>query len=368
MQKVKIIPNIDTICVLLDIENYEENAKDIIEYLLKEKEKTKEEQLTSPDYSNILDIGNMKFEILPIGKRGYSILLKNDSYEIDIAQYRSKLKNFLPIQIRISSSELWSTGISKSWAIIYNWVVEIFGNIISEKVCRLDLCSHIDGVDFITNYEIVYKGDFKKRQTFYTNSKINCITFGSRKGKNIYCRIYNKSLEVQETHKKYWFYEIWRKNDMDIDNVWNLEFEIKSEFLRQFNIFSVKDVLNYINDIWKYCTCKWLVKINRTNIRVERCDIDIEWEEIQEAYDKFEAKGLIKRDRQNDLESINLIPNITGCFTSYSARKGEKNIEKAFKYLFKDIQIYLKNNDTSFSNVVNKKMSIFNINEVNKIE
>ena len=77
MQKVKIIPNIDTICVLLDIENYEENAKDIIEYLLKEKEKTKEEQLTSPDYSNILDIGNMKFEILPIGKRGYSILLKN---------------------------------------------------------------------------------------------------------------------------------------------------------------------------------------------------------------------------------------------------------------------------------------------------
>ena len=38
MENIKILPNIDTICILIDIENYEENTRDIMEYLLNEKE------------------------------------------------------------------------------------------------------------------------------------------------------------------------------------------------------------------------------------------------------------------------------------------------------------------------------------------
>ena len=360
MENIKILPNIDTICILIDIENYEENTRDIMEYLLNEKEKTKEIQLTTPNYSNILTINNMDFSILSNGKKGYAILLKNDSFEVDVAQYKSKLQNFAPIQIRISSNMLWSEGIVDSWSLIYNWVVETFGNIISEKVCRLDLCTHISGIDFITNYENNYKGDFKKRQTFYTNSKINCITFGSRKGKNIYCRIYNKSLEILETHKKFWFYEIWKNNNLDIENVWNLEFEIKSEFLRQFNINTVNDVILYINDIWKYCTTKWLIKIDRTNIRVERCNINSEWLEVQNAYSSFLSVGLIKKQKQLEIDAKNLIPNIAGCITSYSARKKETNIDNAFSQLSKDMQVYFYNKNTDFSNAVNNKMAILN--------
>ena len=364
MEKIKMLQNIDTICILVDIENYEENTKDIISYLLKEKEKTKELQLTTPNYSNTLTINNMNFEILSNGKKGYAILLKNDSFEIDIAQYKSKLQNFAPIQVRISSNMLWSTGIVDSWSIIYNWIVETFGNIISEKVCRLDLCCHISGIDFVTNYETNYKGNFKNRQIFYKNSKINCITFGSRKGKNIYCRIYNKSLEILETHKKYWFYDIWQNNNMDINNVWNLEFEIKSEFLRQFNINTVNDILLYINDIWQYCTTKWLVKIDRTNVRVERCNTNADWLKIQNAYNEFNSIGLIKKQKQLDLDAINLIPNLVGCITSYSARKKETNIDKAISYLTKDMQTYFNNNNTDFPNAVNKKMAILNESEV----
>ena len=63
MENIKILPNIDTICILIDIENYEENTRDIMEYLLNEKEKTKEIQLTTPNYSNILTINNMDFSI-----------------------------------------------------------------------------------------------------------------------------------------------------------------------------------------------------------------------------------------------------------------------------------------------------------------
>jgi len=368
MNDIKMLPNIDTIYILVDIENYEENTKDIVSYLLKEKEKTKELQLTTPNYSNILTINNMNFEILSNGKKGYAILLKNDSFEIDIAQYKSKLQNFAPIQVRISSNILWSTGIVDSWSIIYNWIVETFGNIISEKVCRLDLCCHISNMDFVTNYESTYKGNFKKRQTFYTNSKINCITFGSRKGKNIYCRIYNKSLEILETHKKYWFYDIWQNNNMDINNIWNIEFEIKSELLRNFNIYTVHEIIEHLQDLWLFCTNKWLIKIDRTNKRVERCDINQDWLIIQKAYEKYKTKGLITKQKQIELDAMILVPNIVGNITAYSARKGKTNIDEAFSNLYKDTKKYLLNKDTSFEKEVNNKIMILGNCEVRNNE
>ena len=364
MSDIKLLPNIDTICILLDIENYEKNSKDIINYLLSEKEKIKEIQLDTPTYKHIINLNDMNFELLSTGKKGYAILLKNEDYEIDIAQYKSKLENFAPIQIRISSSSLWSIGIIQSWSIIYNWIVETFGNIISEKVCRLDLCCHTSEIDFIKDYEISYKGDFKKRQTFYNGSKINCITFGSRKSKNIYCRIYNKTLEIEETHKKYWFYEIWNNYNMDIKNIWNLEFEIKSEFLRRFNINTINDVLLHINDIWQYCTNKWLIKIDRTNVRVERCNISSQWLQIQNAYNQFNSIGLVEKSKQLEIDAKKLIPNIAGFIISYSARKKELNIDKAFITLQRDTQRYLRNKNTDFSKEVKTKLAVFNESEV----
>ena len=360
MENIKILPNIDTICILVNIDDYENNSCNIIKYLLLEKEKVKEKQLILPNAKHLITINNITFELFPNGKKGYAFLLKNESFEIDIAQFKSKLDNFAPIQVRISSNSLWSNGLSNSWSIVYNWIVETFNNITAEKVCRLDLCSHICGVDFITNYEISYKGDFKKRQTFYTGQTINSIIFGSRKGKNIYCRIYNKSLEIEEKHKKYWFHEIWKNNNMNINNVWNLEFEIKSEFLRKFNINTVKDVILHLNDIWNYCTTKWLIKVDRTNTRIERCNTSNEWLKIQKAFDCYTPIGLIEKDKQLEIDAQKLIPNILGSITSYSARKKETNISKVFEMLKKDFGIYLKNKNTNFSKEVENKLLILN--------
>ena len=200
---MNFISNIDTICVLVDTENYEQEAEQILKYLEKEKENAKLYSLENASYKHLIKINNMSFTLSANGKKGYAYLLQNSGFQVDIAQYKSKLKNFLPIQIRISSEYLWAYGLSHSWSIIYNWIVEAFGNIINEKVFRLDLCCHISDIDFVKDCEISYKGDFKKRQVFHTGNNINALTFGSRKSKNIYCRIYNKSLEIQNTYNNF---------------------------------------------------------------------------------------------------------------------------------------------------------------------
>lgn len=360
--------NIDTICLLVDIENYEENCKEILNYLEIEKEKIKSISKDKPTYKHLLSFGNLNFQLLPNGTKGYSYILQNSGFQINIAQFRSRLENFTPLQVRISSEYLWSFGLSDTWSIIYNWISEIFGNIIGEKVFRLDLCSHISDIDLTSNYQITYKGDFKKKQAFFNGNRINAIAFGSRKCKKIYCRIYNKSLEIQELRHKTWFYPIWKENSMNIDNVWNIEFELKSEFLRQYNIVTVNDVLTHLQDLWKYCTSQWLIRVNRTNKRIERCPIDKQWLEIQNNFNSFHSVGLIERKKQIEIDANVLIPNIVGNITSYSARKGNFNIDEAFFNLYKDTKFYLDKKETCFEKEVSNKLILLDDCEVTKNE
>lgn len=357
---IKFVSNIDTICILVDIENYEEENIEVMKFLMENKEEAKKIASENSQGKHFITFNDIVFQILPNSCQGYAFILKNNSYELKISQYKSKIKSFYPIQVRISAETLWSEGIYKSWAIIYNWITETFGNIADNKVCRLDICTHISDIDFITNYDTVYKGKYKKTQIFHTGRNINCLCFGSRKGKNIYCRIYNKTLEVQETKKKNWFKEIWQKNGLNIDNVWNVEFEIKSELLRKYNLCSVLDIINSLKDIWQYCTQEWLVKIDRINERVERCPINKSWLEIQHCYDNFKSKELIERDKQNEIEAETLIPNIVGNITSYSARKNNLEINDAFAELLKNTMKYLAKKRTSFETEVSKKQKIMN--------
>lgn len=354
------IVNIDTLCILINIEKYEENNKNLFEYLSIEKEKAKMLSKDNSTYKHLIEINGFTFQLLSNSCRGYAYILKNEFFEVKISQFKSKIENFYPIQVRFSSEVLWSKGVNNAWAIFYNWVVETFGNIIDNKVCRLDLACHISDVDFTSNYNNVYKGNFKKIQVFYNGKSINSICFGSRKNKNIYCRIYNKTLEIQENKKKNWFVDIWKNNNLNIDNVWNIEFEIKSEFFRKYNLNTLSDILSSLNDIWKYCTEKWLIKIDRTNIRVERCKVNNNWLEIQKCYESFKSKELIERDKQLMINAEKLIPNIIGNITSYSAMKNENNINLAFIDLLENSKKYFLKKQTSFEEEVKNKMRLFN--------
>lgn len=357
---IKKLANVDTICILVDIANYEKVAKKILDILEKEKEKSKIGNAQISNYKQEITIENMNFEVLPNGSQGYAYILKNNGYEIKIAQTRSKLEAFYPLQVRISSEYLWAYGLINSWTIIYNWIEKTFGRISDNKVFRIDLATHVSNIDFTTNYEQIYKGKFKKMHIFHTGNEINCVAFGSRKSKNIYCRIYNKTLEIQENKRKTWFKEIWKLNGLDIKNVWNVEFEIKSELLREFKLNNIKEIENHLKDLWIYCTNNFITKVDRINSRIERCPIDKEWQELQKAYDNFLSTGFIKREKQIELDAQALIPNIVGNITSYSARKGERNIFQAFEQLCRETTEYLNNKETTFAAEVENKLLLIN--------
>lgn len=352
------VSNIDTIYILVNISNYEIVCKKVLDLLEKEKEIAKLEVANNANYKHFVTINNINFELLSNGSKGYAYILHNNGYEVKVSKYKSKIKNFMPIQVRISAEYLWSNGLITSWEIIKNWLEITFGFIKNHKISRVDLCTHVSNVDFITDYNISYKGYFKKDSVNvlnYTNKKINAITLGSRKGKNVYCRMYDKTLEVKETKSKMWFFNIWQDNNLDINNVWNVEFELKSKFLREFNINTIEDLYKCLQNVWKYCTTDWLVKIDRANKRSERCPINSDWLEIQKAYDSFNSIGFIERKKQIEIDAESLIPNIVGNITSYSARKGITDIHSVFNELYTSTQKYLEEKEKTFEDEVKRK-------------
>ena len=362
--KLNYVSNIDTIYILVDIENYELSAKNILDYLQKEKEEAKLTAISNTSYKHIITINNLTFQLLTNGTKGYAYILHNNGYEVKISQYKSKIESLLPIQVRISSEYLWAFGIEKSWAIIYNWLVETFGNVEKEKVCRVDLCSHISDINLTSDWETSYKGNFKKRNMFLTNNPINAITFGSRESKNIYCRIYNKTLELQEKKHKAWFNEIWIKNNLNVKNVWNIEFEIKSGFLRNYNFHTVNDIVSHLKDIWNFCTTKFLIKINNDNAKIERCSINSDWLEIQKCYDNFNSLGLVEREKQQEYDANILIPSIMGNITSYCANKRILTFEEAIENLKNDSKKYFLKKATTFEKEIKGKIIKINDSEV----
>ncbi len=353
--KSKMVSNVDTIYILVDTEDYENKNNELLQYLQHEKEKAQLLCKDNASYKHMLNINNMNFEIASVGTIGFAYILRNSGYQVNIAQYKSNLKAFSPIQIRISSEYLWAYGLENAWSIIYNWIVEVFGNIILERVCRLDLCTHVSSVDLVTDYENLYKRKSKKTGVTFTGNNINSITFSNRKNP-MYCRIYNKTLEIREKSKKFWFYDIWKKYDLDVENVWNVEFEMKSEILRKFSIDTVSQVLEHLQDLWLFCTTEWLVKVDRTNTRTERCKINEEWFEIQKAFNQFKVLGLVEKQKQNLLDAKALVPNLLGTFTSYSARIGTTEMNVAFESLNNDAKEYYKKKETTFEEETRKKI------------
>ena len=353
---MKTITNIDTIYFLLDIENYEKNCNDILSYLQIKKENANLRKETNNLIDELVTLNNLQFKIYPNGTKGFAFILKNDYFEISISKYRSKISGFKPIKIRISAEALWSLGILKSYEIITNWIIQTFGNITQESVYRIDLACH-SNIDFISNYKDSYKGDFKKQTVSYSGNNINALCFGSRNNKNIYCRIYNKTLEIQETRNKTWFKEIWYKNGLEISNVWNLEFEIKSDFLRENNLFTVSDIYLHLQDLWRYCTENWLVKIDNSSSRKTRCKTTKDWLGIQNAYNNFSSKGLIKNHIVEEMNSSILVGTIAGFITSYSAGKNIIDYKIATKQLEIDTKKYFKSKNTTFNEVVLNKIS-----------
>jgi hypothetical protein len=355
---------IDTLCATIDINNYgnvdfEKPLNiDIIPYLEKQKSEAKSNTTLNMNYKHIIQIGDQSFQLLSNGSKGYAYILHNDAYEIKISQHRSTNENFYPVFIKIKQESLWSKGVHGSWNTINEWISKNIGEIKANKVSRIDICCHTDELELQDNDIETFEGKYHLDTIYRYKRKISTMCFGSGTTGKIICRIYDKTLEVTQKRQKLWFFDIWNSKGLNPDKVWNVEFEINRDFLKEVKLDSVEDTLSNLKTLWKYCTQSWLVKKQLDRTRIENCTTDQRWESLQHAYDSFEGKGLVTREKQMEKSAMALIPGTIGHITSFGARADITDINKLFEMIKSQGVKYLHGKDMNYEDAITEKMSL----------
>ena len=350
------IAMIDTLCATVDIQNYENSMSDVLNLLKEKKQEAKQLSAKIMNEKTMLELYSMNFEIMSNGSKGYAYILHNSDYEIKFAEYRSKTENFFPIAIKIKSECLWCKSPDIAWLTVISWLNN-FGYIISNKISRIDLCYHTDKFNVaLTDLEI-FKGTFHNDNIRRSRRTVNAIEFGSRTSQMIFCRIYNKTLELTKS-KKLWFNEIWARNNLDINTIWNIEFQIDRNFLKTRNIETVEECFDRLQTIWNYCTTEWLVKLKPDNVRIERCSVADDWVNIQTVFKDYKNNSFISREKQLESDSEALVPAIAGLITSFGARKGKLNDEMLINEINKNSKKHLAKKNRNYQTGMVKKRLI----------
>lgn len=353
------LSNIDTLMFSLDFPNYDAFIS-VYRDLLNEKKQLA--QTYRSDFSNekaIINICGANYEVLANGSMGFAYILHNSDYEIDLAVARSSQKDNYPVFVRIKQAPLWALGISKAYKNIKQWLEQIFGPASAEKLNRVDVCCHTDKIKFSELDLSYFKTRSTKKNTRVYGSTVNGFEFGSRKDSLIFCRIYNKTLELNETKKAKWFFEIWKERGADISNVWNIEFELKRNFFREYKIESVADFINKSKSIWKYLTTQWLVLCVKDRTRLENCSVNHFWELLSDNFFVNEYEMFTRKSKQLTADSESLVFQILGYIRTYAAIEDIYDLSSAFERIYADVISCLERKNKSFEHLVSEKSVLY---------
>lgn len=222
------------------------------------------------------------FEIKDKGNKWYSYILVDNWYHIQISA--SKRKIVPPIYVQISSELLNCAGPYYAVYKLREIVNRLVIGIEEETISRADFF-----VDFITdtNLEKIEKYEWITRaeDTLKRWKRDKFTGWSIGQGGEISARLYDKTIEIEKSYK-YYLKEIWEKQGWDKEQkVWRVQFQLRREFLGQISIKTFADVLEKINDVWRYCTHDWLrLAIDDKTANRTRWKTNPLWEGIQKVH------------------------------------------------------------------------------------
>lgn len=273
----KYLFNIDTLWLNIDSFHYEQVMDyGIRDLLIEGREHLSDtgEHLTIPitldGYEN-----DIHFEIQGAQPPQYSYSIRNKS----MAVYFSKhvREDSSPMKIQINQFVLWEKGVEKAYEEAKD-VLRSMGFLPhTAKLNRIDFACHSDQF----KWNLTDLQQFKYPKNIADDNKPNfvklCPTtldfetvyFGDRE--RLLLRIYNKSKEIRNNNKDY-FNDMYRKQGMDIHNIWNVEFEIRRKFLKDLKKKDGDEFKPYFNDfdkclaedglsrLWSYLMTKYTLQ------------------------------------------------------------------------------------------------------------
>ncbi len=212
-----------------------------------------------------------QFECYFPSSKGTSRIYK---YGIRCAEYRLELArpeviaslmrgNTPPLLLSPTIKTIYSNNIEQ-----LNLIIEQIGAAVGVQgywISNIEVAA--DFIGWCPTYKDIVKNNFECKASHYifrskgNANNIETLYHGSENSP-IRSAIYNKTVECH-IHSKEWLLELYGQNADE--TLWRLEFKLRREALKQFEIINLNDLATKIYTLWAHLTKKWLVH-NRKGI------------------------------------------------------------------------------------------------------
>lgn len=273
-----------------------------------------------------------QFHMKKNGRSNYPFILEDAWLQIEI----SKRRNFPTIYIQLKSAFLNVMGIEYAKAHVRKIAEYFLKGVPDETVSRADIF-----IDFMTDTDF---GEVKIRDWITRAEKLmrsagdRCTGWDIGRGGDVFLRLYDKTAQI--TCEQEYLKEFWRKAGWAAkQKVWRAEFQLRRTILKQFSIRNISELISSINDVWQYCTNKWVrlslpdeSKKNRARLKTHPL-----WQEIQNAqFGDGAFKGINRKLRKDRMpEEKHLYPQSLGFISTFCACNGHEdvNVRTMYHYL-----------------------------------
>jgi hypothetical protein len=308
-----------------------------------------EAQRKSDPIPTTLPFHEARLLMFPNGAPSWRYVLRNDCLELKIMP---RLKIPMVAKVTLQSAYLWEVGdIDLALEEVKALLVDLFGDALFLQAGQLDLCVDVIGLTFPTEWERVFVthaigkrpfAESQKDHAYYHGRTLETILFSGH-GCPVSCKLYNKTLEIEQQSKKVWMYDRWAtsgkwsyehwkarkletaKEQRSNLDVWRVEFSIEREGFHEMGIESIEEAIRNIKRLWMYCTHEWLRMVqpgptkNRTRWATHPA-----WKTLQRAFDAYgdkelDALGPLVRERKRQKNVEQGIAAIAGYATTLAA-------------------------------------------------
>ncbi|NUO09811.1 MAG: hypothetical protein HUU08_14230 [Candidatus Brocadia sp.] len=355
MEFKEVFKGIDSLYV-----SYEGNLRNGIKEQLEEKKKQAQSEDEKEQSLARMTLEDHRFEVMDKGVKWYSFILMDNWYRIQVSGSKGKV---LPkIYVQISSELLTGYGPDNSINKLREIVNRLLEGIEEETISRADIF-----VDFNTDEELEkientsWVTRAKKLSKYWNGGLFTGLSIGL--GGIISARIYDKTIEIEESRKDY-LKEIWEKQGWDtFQRVWRLEFQLRRECLGQMSINTFSSLMEKVNALWVYCASDWLrLAVKGDTVNRTRWTTNPMWEKIQGVrINDGKLTGILRQVNKSRIPSDKALYEIgMGFITSFAAKEGFENVDKETlnKYLEGATNYHKKKTNGNEEDYLNTKISL----------
>ncbi|MGO9014843.1 MAG: hypothetical protein ACLQF0_07670 [Dissulfurispiraceae bacterium] len=292
-------------------------------------------------------------------KNIYAYVLINNDVTVKIAR---KLSQGTYPEIFIEyRSRLLLGGLKDAYLIVKEWV-ESWADIEREKVSRADITVDFQGQLKINIDDVVMRcrNNGEYYEAYRDGRRLTGYRFGSAA---LQCRIYDKTVEIEKSGKLY-LKEEWKKQGWDEETeVWRVEFQLRRDMLKEFQVETLQNLIDHAPDIWRYLTAEWLTvrQPSRTDKTRSRWELTKTWKIVVESFKGFGILTGIVRENIKDVTVDRLVPQLAGLCTSFAALTRKERIP--IYEILKRAEAHIKRKGKTTKGIIEEKMQRYSLFE-----